>query len=177
MLLDIIGLLGTGTVILLLVLLLMRLARPRPKFTVTEKKAWMIIHIVGVVIYFTGVLGSLMLVLLGKGELFGVARRFVELFDWLLIIPGAFISMLSGFWISLRTSWGLTRYWWVVAKWTVNIGAILYGSTLMRRWIHEGANSPEGWRNLLTGTVISVSILLFLTVISYLKPWGQRRTQ
>lgn len=177
LLLDIVSLFGTGVAILLLVLLMMRLARLRPKLTVMEKKWWMIIHITGVVIYFAGGLGSLTLVLLGKSELFGIARRFVEYFDWFLIIPGAFISLLSGFWISLRTSWGLTRYWWVIAKWGVNIGAILYGSTLMRRWIHEGASSPEGWRNLLIGAVISVSILVFLVVISYLKPWGQRRSR
>jgi len=175
MLLDIVSLLGTGTVILLLVLLLIRLARPLPKLTVTQKKWWMIIHVAGVVIYFTGVLGALALVLLGKGDLFAAAHRFIEFFDWFLIVPGAFISMLSGFWISLRTSWGLTRYWWVVAKWVGNIGAIMYGSTLMRRWIHESGNTPEGAPMLLVGTLISLAILASLVMISYLKPWGQRQ--
>ncbi|HWI62478.1 MAG TPA: DUF2269 domain-containing protein [Symbiobacteriaceae bacterium] len=175
MMIDIASLLGTGTVILLLLLLLMRLARPLPKLTVMQKKWWLIFHIAGVVIYFTGVLGSLALVLLGRGDLAGPAHQFVQYFDWFVIIPGAFISLLTGFWIALRTSWGLTRFWWVIAKWAGNIAAILYGSTLMRRWIHEGGTAPAGRQLLLLGTVISLSILVLLMVISYLKPWGQRR--
>ncbi|HCF48756.1 MAG TPA: hypothetical protein DER60_00645 [Syntrophomonas sp.] len=96
--------------------------------------------------------------------------------------------MITGIWISVRTNWGLTRYYWIIVKTLGNIAAILFGSTFMRHWLEETiALSSAGQihlventtylhshQMLMIGTIISLSILLFLLLTSYLKPWGKR---
>jgi hypothetical protein len=56
---------------------------------------------------------------------------FISYFDHFLTIPGALTSLFTGIWLALRTHWGgLTKYYWVLAKWIGNICAILLGSSI-----------------------------------------------
>jgi len=109
-------------------------------------------------------------------------------FFYLPSTPGGLGALFSGFWLALRTSWGLTRHYWVIAKWIGNLTAILFGSSYMRIVIHgrfSGLSTsltslPHDPNHLLyeqllaVGVIVSVGIVLFLLLVSYLKPWGQR---
>lgn len=182
----------TMLVPVLLALLVIWIARRFGKLSVTAKKWWLFAHVVCAVIYFSGLFGTLLLALSTKfttdSQQIYAAHRFIHLFDWFLIIPGAATSLITGLALAVRTNWGLTKYYWVMAKWIGNIGAITFGGTVMRHWIHEPfANVPDrvvnpllspaylhNRRLLFLGIAISFAILLFLSAISYLKPWGRR---
>ena len=182
------------TVILLILWVFMKRAKGLPKLTVKQRNWWVIAHVASAVLYFAGVLGMTLMALSAKftanSDLIYAAHLYIQYFDWFLIIPGGMSSLLTGFWLCLRTPWGFTKYYWVIVKWVGNIFAILFGSSFMRIWIHEafplifsGNTSPllnpaylRNRQMLFIGIVISITILTSLMIISYLKPWGQRRT-
>lgn len=160
------------------------------RLRIKQKNWWLIIHMIFVVIYISGVLGMLLLALLTKfttdNNLVYASHIFIKRFDHFLVIPGAFGSFITGIWLAIRTHWGgLTKHYWVLAKWIGNIAAIIYGSTYVRIWI-DNALATSGMhplqnpayltdRQLLfIGIAICIAILFFLVIISYLKPWGKR---
>jgi len=163
------------------------------KLSMNQKNGWLIAHILSVIIYFSGLFGTLLLAFSTKftadRALIHAAHLFIQYFDWFLIIPGAFASLITGVWLAVRTHWGMTKYYWVMAKWIGNITAIVFGGNFMRMWIHDNfkpifssslhpLQNPlylENREMLFTGSAISFAILLFLVVISYLKPWGKRK--
>lgn len=55
-----------------------------------------------------------------------------------LVVPLAFIALLSGLLVSLGTRWGLFRHWWVVLKLLLTAFAVLV-LLLKLRLIDEGA--------------------------------------
>jgi hypothetical protein len=91
--------------------------------------------------------------------------------------------------LAVRTNWGLTKFYWVIAKWVGNIAAITFGAHYMRIRIHDNFHgifsrlvhplqNPAYLENrqlLFTGIAISFAILIFLLLVSYLKPWGKRK--
>lgn len=123
-------------------------------------------------------------------DLIYAAHLFIQYFDWFLIIPGAFASLITGVWLAVRTHWGMTKHYWVMAKWIGNMIAITFGGNFMRICIHDHferifSSKLDPLQNplyldnremLLIGTAISFAILLFLVIISYIKPWGKRKT-
>lgn len=167
------------------------LKKSSPKGKPRRKTWWLIAHIFFVVLYFSGLLGTLLLSLstafTDRSGLIYAAHLFIQFFDWFLIIPGAFGSLTTGFGLAVGR-WGITRHYWVIAKWVGNSLAILFGAMCMRVWIHDsfpilfadGMNplqNPAYLENrlLVMGTLVSLSILTFLVVIFYLKPWGKRK--
>ncbi|WP_017754782.1 DUF2269 family protein [Calidifontibacillus oryziterrae] len=178
-------------VIFILIFILVLLAKiPKTKLNVRQKRWWLFIHIGAAIIYLSGVLGALLLAILttfnANRELIYAAHHFIHYFDWFLIIPGAFASLLTGVWLSVRTNWGgLTNYYWIITKWIGNIGAILFGSTFVRIGIENSTLSAMDdpiqnpaymydWQVLMIELVISLAILTFLSAISIFKPWGKR---
>lgn len=188
-----IELLGTSITLLLLILIPALIGKRMARsLTVSQKKWWLTIHIIFVAVYFSGLFGTLLLTsvagtIITDGEQIKAAHLFSKYCDWYMVIPGALLSLITGVWIAVRTNWGLTKYNWVFTKIFVNIGAILYGSTLMRTWYDQtvslsSAGQLDFLENtaylhsrqmLLTGTVISLAILVFLVGISVFKPWGK----
>ncbi len=186
---------GTLISILLLLAGLMISGKFRTrKLTAKQRNWWLIAHIMFVIIYFSGLLGTLLLTsvattLTTHREQIYAAHIFSKYCDWFLIIPGAFGSLITGIWLSIRTQWGLTKYYWVIVKIIGNSSAILFGSTMMRIWFDQTVDlSSLGQMNplqnpaylhnrqlLIIGTIISLSILTFLVVTSYVKPWGKRK--
>ena len=42
---------------------------------------------------------------------------------WVVLVPLAFASLLTGLVQSLSTTWGLARHYWVLFKLLINLGA------------------------------------------------------
>lgn len=163
------------------------------KLSINQKTGWLIAHVIFVIVYFSGMFGTLLLsvstMYTTDGGLIYGAHLFIQYFDWFLIIPGAFGSLLTGSWLAARTNWGLTKFYWVIAKWVGNIAAITFGAHYMRIRIHDNFHgifsslvhplqNPAYLENrqlLFTGIAISFAILIFLLLISYLKPWRKRK--
>lgn len=157
-----------------------------------RKKWWVIFHVLFVIMYFTGMLGNFVLTLftlyLKDRELIYAAHYFIKYFDYYLIIPGALGSLATGIWLAVG-AWGLTTHYWIIAKWVGNLMTIFFGSIFIGTWIEKALDAlslkelepmynPEylhSQKMILTGSVLVLAILVFLTAISYLKPWGKRK--
>jgi hypothetical protein len=109
------------------------------------------------------------------------AYRAMKIFgDWLLA-PLALATIATGLVLSLGTPWGLARHRWVFAKFWITLGAAIASMLSFRTGINDAAaevsagqpvSDPSG---LLFPPGVSLALYLFVTVISYLKPWGLTR--
>ncbi len=113
-----------------------------------------------------------------------------SLLDIALIIPGAMGSAITGFLICKTTSWGFTRFWWVIAKGIVTICGILIGTALLGPWqmrmlnlskiITLSTQAGASYFSIrLLFTLISflqIFLLIFIVTLSVRKPWGKRHS-
>ncbi|AOH55374.1 hypothetical protein ABE28_013525 [Peribacillus muralis] len=184
-----------AAILLLLIGLMVFIAKKvTKKWTIKRKRWWVIAHILFVIVYFCGIAGQLVVLFsmasFSDKESILAGLKFISYFDDYLTIPGAMGAFVTGIWIALRTNWGgLTTYHWVITKWVGNIFAILLGSTITGNVVHNLfpkiiSSDVQPFQNplyfqsrqiLFLGMGISVTILTFLVVISYLKPWGKRK--
>ncbi|MXQ54752.1 DUF2269 domain-containing protein [Shimazuella alba] len=186
------GLLWTLLLIILLTVPILILGKKKViKLNAKQKRWWVIFHVLFVMIYFTGVLAIVCLSIFAMNTtdraLINAAHFFMYIFDFYLIVPGALGSLITGVWLAIGT-WGLITYYWIIVKWIGNLTTILFGSTFIGYWIHvsfqalfhKGIDPAKNidflanQRNILLGIFIILGILVFLTAISYLKPWGKR---
>lgn len=102
---------------------------------------------------------------------------------WLVLIPLAFGSLLTGLIQSLGTTWGLFRHYWVIFKLLLNVVSVIillpYMDTF--RLLREVASDPRTdlgeVRNaspVLHG-VLALLGLLIATVLAVYKPRGMTR--
>ncbi|MFF4527501.1 DUF2269 domain-containing protein [Streptomyces bluensis] len=104
--------------------------------------------------------------------------RAMKLFaDWLLL-PVAFLTLLSGLVLSLGTAWGLLRYRWVCTKFWLTLATTTATAFALRPGVNAavaaGGPLPDAG-DVLFGPIVSLSAYVFMTVISVLKPWGLTR--
>lgn len=107
--------------------------------------------------------------------------RAMRLFADRLLLPLAFLTLLSGVLLSVGTSWGLARHRWVLTKFWLTL--VTTAATAFA--LSPGVNSslagltaggpPPGPGDLLPGPVVSLGAYVFMTAISVLKPWGLTR--
>lgn len=99
---------------------------------------------------------------------------------WYVLVPLAFASLLTGIVISLGTTWGLFRHYWVVFKLGLTVFAtiilLIYMGTF--RQMAGAAADPaldlDVVRNLspLLHAVLALLVLLIATVLAVYKPQG-----
>jgi hypothetical protein len=192
---DLGAIFGTIFVVAILVTFLVQFGNRRTKkakrLNMKQKKGWLIAHILFVMLYTAGVLAPIFITVCTyfttNRALIYAAQNFAGKFDWFLIIPGAMGCLITGIWLAVRTHWGFTDYYWVIAKWVGNIFAILFGGIFVRMWIHapleklfppgvdplHSLSYLENRNALLLGLLFSFCLIIGLIVISYLKPWGK----
>ncbi|SDO19006.1 hypothetical protein SAMN04487981_10916 [Streptomyces sp. cf386] len=107
--------------------------------------------------------------------------RAMKLFaDWLLL-PVAFLTLVSGLVLALGTQWGLARHRWVYVKFWVTLATTTATVFALRPGVNSavaavaaGGPLPDAG-DVLFGPIVSLSAYVFMTVISILKPWGLTR--
>jgi uncharacterized membrane protein len=157
-----------------------------------RKSILKILHILSACMWF-GTATSVVLLQCAGGwsdnnqELAALNHNFT-LLDLALIIPGAMGSFLTGFLICKTTSWGFTRYWWVIAKGIGTVCGILIGTALLGPWQMQMVKLSAQMANALdTGSpysmirsmftlvsFVQVLLLIFNIILSVRKPWGKR---
>jgi hypothetical protein len=106
----------------------------------------------------------------------------MERATWLVIVPLAVASLLTGVVQGLGTPWGLFRHYWVVAKLLLNVAAtallLLHTQPIGR--LAAAAADPSfrpgdvrglGWQ-LVGDAAGAILALVIATVLSVYKPWG-----
>lgn len=168
------------------------LGKNKPKLAVKQKNLWLTTHIIFTAIWIGGALGSLLLLftttVTTNRELVYAAHLFIDFFDRYLNISGALGCLITGIVISLRTQWGITKYYWIISKLVANIGIIYFGGSSINNWAHNTLelslydmnvlNNPvylHDRQMLITGLILSAAVLILVVAISKFKPWGKRK--
>jgi len=110
--------------------------------------------------------------------------------DW-IVIPSAIGSVLTATLLCWVTNYGFTKFYWVIAKWLLTTGLVIFGTFWLFPWGNGAArlSEQEGLQALdnsiyrfdaqgvLLGTIVQVLFLFVIIGISVLKPWGRRPTK
>jgi hypothetical protein len=99
---------------------------------------------------------------------------------WLVLVPLAFASLITGLVMSLGTTWGLFRHYWVVFKLLINVFAtvilLIYMGTF--RYMAGVAAAPSSDLALVRNpspavhAALALLVLLVATVLAVYKPRG-----
>ena len=130
------------------------------------------------------VFGTVMgaLVLLFDAQMVRAAYLAMELTTWFVIVPLAFISLLSGVVTSLGTNWGLFRYYWVLLKLLITVLAtivllvhlqpidLLAGAAAKTTVFSADLQSLQ--LLMVTASSAALVVLIVLAVLSVYKPRG-----
>ncbi|WP_052866211.1 hypothetical protein [Streptomyces niger] len=111
-------------------------------------------------------------------DLAGAAYRSMKIFvDW-LVVPLALLTLVTGLVLSLGTPWGLARHRWVVTKFWLTLGAVAATVFALRTQVNSAAAAVTAGRpvppevDLVAAPAVALTLYVFLTAVSVLKPWG-----
>ncbi|MFF9809035.1 DUF2269 domain-containing protein [Streptomyces coeruleorubidus] len=158
---------------------------PIPELGRPARRAVLVVHVTASASWLGLTLGLLALgttaATTGSAVTVEASVRAMKLFaDWLLL-PVAFLTLLTGLVLSLGTPWGLVRYRWVCTKFWLTVATTTATVFALRPGVHSavtavaaGGPLPDAG-GVLFGPVVSLSAYVFMTAISVLKPWGLTR--
>ena len=102
----------------------------------------------------------------------------MELTGWRAIVPLAIGSLLTGLIMSLGTSWGLFRHYWVLITLALTILCVaillLHMPTVsaLAQMARIGTAAPESHGGDLLHPSVGLLVLLVITVLNVFKPQG-----
>ncbi|MDN0196440.1 DUF2269 domain-containing protein [Streptomyces sp. S.PNR 29] len=156
----------------------MKLSRP-------ARRATLVVHVAASASWLGLTLGLLALgvtaATTGSAVTVEASVRAMKLFADRLLLPVAFLTLLSGLALSLGTKWGLARHRWVCAKFWLTLATTTATAFALRPAVNSavtavaaGGPLPDAG-DVLFGPSVSLSAYVFMTAISVLKPWGPTR--
>lgn len=98
--------------------------------------------------------------------------RTIETAPW-LSIPVGLIAVSTGVVLSLGTTWGLVRHWWVVAKILIAVAVIVTDALVVGSAAHQAVVNGNAPSELYDPTIAHVVVLAVATLLSVLKPRGR----
>jgi len=150
-------------------------------------------HLIAVCCWIGGGTALVLLYFLKNGVtdgsvLYGINKsiHFVDMA--VIVIPGAFGCLITGLIYGIFTKYGFFRHGWMIFKWVVTVGAILFGTFYLGPWETEMMNisSQLGMAsledpaylynqrmNIIFGA-LQVLLLLVTVFISIFKPWKRK---
>jgi hypothetical protein len=105
----------------------------------------------------------------------------MELTGWFVLVPLALASLLTGLVMSLGTSWGLFRHYWVLISFvlttlsTVVLVSHMPDVSAVAAMVREGAELHGSGRSDLLHAGGGLVVLLVITVLNVYKPRGMTR--
>jgi hypothetical protein len=153
------------------------------------RKLALTVHVASSVGWLGAVAGTLALAIAGltSESLPTVRAAYVamELMAWVVLVPLALASLLTGLVTSLGSKWGLFRHYWVVFKLVINVVAtvvlVMYTSTLAsladRVEAASGAGDLEAVRSAspVLHAGVALALLVAATALAVYKPVGLTR--
>lgn len=110
--------------------------------------------------------------------------------DYVLVIPGAVLAIITGVMYGIKTKWGFFKYRWLTVKWIVGIAIVLIGTfglhPLALEIINQAsltANESFSFPADYFGSKLSIvnymaliqgAGLIFLIWVSVFKPWNKK---
>ncbi len=158
----------------------------------TAGKQWLkSIHLIVSVIWLGAAISMNVLRLawtpVADSDLYAVDHAIAVIDNW-VVVPAAWASLLTGLLESWLTTWGFFKYRWVTLKWILTLVIMIYAPLFISRWDNglEAISKVEGLLALQNpvylqyrlyynlSAVVFISALLFMSVISTLKPWTKK---
>ncbi len=159
--------------------------------TPTLRKLNLTAHVASSVGWLGSVTGFLVLSIAGltshSAQVVTSAYLAMNLIGEFLIVPLSLAALLTGVLQSLGTPWGLMRYYWVLVKFALTIGAsillLLHQFTAVAWAANLVAATAIGslpvvgrlGPKLVGDSGLAVLVLLAATTLSVYKPWGRTR--
>ena len=123
------------------------------------------------------------------GVLHGIDQSIHYVDMAVIVIPGAFGCLLTGLAYGIFTRFGFFRHGWMIFKWILTVGAILFGTFWLGPWetrmmelsgqLGAAAPADAAYRyNMLMHEVfgtLQVSLLMVTVFISIFKPWKGKK--
>ena len=158
-----------------------------------KQKNWILFAHVGFAALWMGTVLSMFLLSLRNakavsGDALYALNSAITLLDDYVVIPSAIGSVITATVLCWATNYGFTKFYWVIAKWMLTTGLVVFGTFWLFPWGNsaEGISAQEGLqafnnpvyafdaKGVLIGTFIQVLFLAIIIGISVLKPWGRR---
>jgi hypothetical protein len=121
----------------------------------------------------------------GDAQTVRAAYLAMDLIGWSVLIPLSLSSLLTGLVQALGTEWGLIRYYWVLTKFMLTLGAtaiLLMHMPAVSRMAGvaaevtlSGPDLREPRVQLVVHAAGGLFVLLSATTLSVFKPWGRIR--
>jgi hypothetical protein len=156
-----------------------------------QRKIGLVAHVVASVGWLGAVLVFLMLSIAGltsrEGATVRAAYLAMNLTGAWVLVPLSFAALLTGLVQAVGTEWGLVRYYWVLVKFILTVGAtlllVLHQFTAVAgaaRLVAGAAPDalPTAGRlgaQLVVDASLALVVLLTATMLSIFKPWGRLR--
>jgi hypothetical protein len=121
----------------------------------------------------------------GSPEWQHAVYRVLSLLGDLYLVPLSLTAFTTGVVLSLITSWGLVRHYWVVTKFVLTLIAVVLIPVSLLPGLHAAAeavaNTPPGTfadiprdgLGQVGAGFVSTTMYLTCTVLSIYKPWGR----
>ena len=154
--------------------------------TSSVRKLALTTHVTSSVGWFGAVASFLVLAIAGvtsqNAQTARMAYIAMELVTWGVIVPFSLATLLTGIVQSLGTTWGLFRYYWIVAKLALTILATIIllvhtqpigrVAALAAERVLSGADLHQLRIQLIADAGAAMVALLVATTLSVYKPWG-----
>ncbi len=163
-----------------------------PKISVNQKN-WLLTAHIGFAALWSGTVLSMFLLSLrntkaSTADALYALNSAINLLDDYIVIPAAIGSVLTATLLCWTTNYGFTKFYWVISKWFLTTGLVVFGTFWLFPWGNAAADisAQEGLQSftnpvylfdakgVLVGTLVQVLLLVVIIGISVLKPWGRR---
>lgn len=150
-----------------------------------------ICHLIFVMMWVVGVMAMAVISLLKSqsGDELYMLFYVLRVIDNVLVIPGATFTILTAVVYGVFTNWGFFKHRWITVKWIASIFIIIAGTFYFSPLLDNCLEITDVTRNLALnnsyiqreshitsiGAFVQSSILLFIVVISVLKPWKTKK--
>ena len=150
------------------------------------RKFALLLHIISSVGWIGAIAGFLALAVTGLSGRDAQMVRAVYMamvpITWIIIVPLAFASLLTGLLLSLGTKWGLFRHYWVLVKLLINLLSIIIlllhtqiisqVADAAAKTAFSGADLRGSRIQLVVAATAALLALVTATVLSVYKPRG-----
>jgi uncharacterized membrane protein len=122
------------------------------------------------------------------GVLYGINQSIHHVDMVVIVIPGAFGCLITGFLYSVFSNWGFFKHKWLTFKWIVTVAAILFGTFFLGPWettmmeisgklgmasLNDKSYLLSQKMNIIFGGIQCI-ILMITVFISIFKPWKKK---
>ncbi|ACK67766.1 conserved hypothetical protein [Rippkaea orientalis PCC 8801] len=162
------------------------------KLSIGQKNWLLSAHVVFAALWTGAVLSMFLLSLRNttstNADVLNALNSAINLLDDWIVIPSAIGSVVTATLLCWVTNYGFTKFYWVITKWFLTTGLIVFGTFWLFPWgntaeklsAHEGLQALSNpiyefdAKGVLFGAIIQTLFLFIIIGISVLKPWGRR---